>query len=376
MTQYAKLIPMKTEEIILNNFTMAYPVEKFAATDKVLFFDIETTGFLGASSNIYLIGCAYYSESNWCIKQFFANGEGEEEQLLKAFFDFAEDYSFLIHYNGNTFDLPFIDSKAQKYGIDNPLKSKGGLDIYQRIKVYKNLLKLPDCKLKTIQAFLGTEREDEFSGGELISVYSDYLASHDYNLFHTLMLHNSDDIKGMLETLPILGYYDLFNEKLTATKVSSNYYTDSNDVPRKELLINVTFESALPVPISFMGCGCYFKGNSTQGTLIVPIYEEELKYFYANYKDYYYLPVEDTALHKSIASFVDKDFRTKATPSNCYTRKLSLYLPQWTYLVEPFFKREYNSKDLFFELTDEIKHNRELFSAYASHILNRIAFQE
>lgn len=376
VARYAKLIPMKTEEIILNNFTMAYPVEKFASPENVLFFDIETTGFLSSSSSIYLIGCAYYSESNWCIKQFFANGEGEEEQLLNAFFEFAGDFSFLIHYNGNTFDLPFIESKAKKYGIDNPLSQKDGLDIYQRVKVYKNLLKLPDCKLKTVQMFLGTDREDEFSGGELISVYSDYLSSHDYNLYHTLLLHNSDDIKGMLETLPILGYFDLFNDELTATKVSSNYYHDSNGIPRKELLINISFESLLPVPISFMGCGCYFKGHMYQGTLIIPIYEEELKYFYANYKDYYYLPLEDTALHKSIASFVDKDYRTKATAANCYTRKMSVYLPQWAHLVEPFFKREYSSKDLFFELTDEIKQNRELFGAYASHVLNKIAFQE
>ena len=110
--------------------------------------------------------------------------------------------------------------------------------------------------------------------------------------------------------------------------------------------------------------------------MIVPIYEEELKYFYANYKDYYYLPTEDMALHKSISSFVERDYRQQATASNCYTRKLSSYLPQWKVLVEPFFKREYKSKDLFFELTDDIKKNRQLFSDYASHILNTMALQE
>ena len=77
-------------------------------------------------------------------------------------------------------------------------------------------------------------------------------------------------------------------------------------------------------------------------------------------------------MHKSVASFVDKDHREQANASNCYTRKYSSYLPPWDVLVEPFFKREYNSKDLFFELTDEIKKNRKLFSKYANHILNRM----
>ena len=45
-------------------------------------------------------------------------------------------------------------------------------------------------------------------------------------------------------------------------------------------------------------------------------------------------------------------------------------------MAEPFFKREYNSKDLFFELTDDIKKNRQLFSDYASHVLNSMAMQD
>ena len=102
----------------------------------------------------------------------------------------------------------------------------------------------------------------------------------------------------------------------------------------------------------------------------MPIYEEELKYFYTNYKDYYYLPAEDLALHKSVGSFVDKEYRMQATAATCYTRKTGDYLPQWEFLFEPFFKREYDSKSLFFELTDSFKENREAFSRYASHILS------
>ena len=125
-----------------------------------------------------------------------------------------------------------------------------------------------------------------------------------------------------------------------------------------------------------MGKGCHIKVEKDEGTMIVPIYEEELKYFYSNYKDYYYLPLEDTAIHKSIGYFVEKEFREQAKASTCYTRKISCYLPQWEILYEPFFKREYDSTEFFFELTDDIKKDRVLFSKYVSHILNKIAFQK
>ena len=366
---------MKTEETILGNFTMDYPLERLAPLDQVLFLDIETTGFLAASSNLYLIGCAFYSEGNWNIRQWFAQSLDEEAELLKSFLKFAEDYSYLIHYNGNTFDLPFLKKKAVQYGINCNFEQLEGLDIYRRIAPYKNFLKLPNCKLKTVEEFLDIKREDGYSGGELIQVYKDYISSHDYNLYHTLLLHNSDDMKGMLEALPILSYYDLFNYSIKARRVQANYYNDIYGIPRKELILQLIIPSPLPMPISFMGKGCHFKGDGYEGTLIVPIYEEELKYYYANHKNYYYLPTEDMAIHKSIATFVDKDYREQAAAANCYTRKFSLYLPQWEVLVEPFFKREYKSSDLFFELTDNIKKDRELFSGYASHVINAMAMQ-
>lgn len=366
---------MKYEEIILNNFTLKYPLERLAPLDRILFLDIETTGLTSATSQLYLIGCAFYKEGNWQIKQWFAQSAEEEPELLKAFFAFAKDFSYLMHYNGNAFDLPYLNQKSAQYGFPYNFGNFEGIDIYRRIAPYKNFLKLPNCKQKTIEYFLGISREDTYSGRELISIYKDYLSSHDYNLYHLLLLHNSEDIKGMLEILPVLSYYDLFNNSIKARKVQANYYNDIHGIPRKELLMKLVFASPLPVMISAMAKGCHFKGEGHEGTLIVPIYEEELKYFYANYKDYYYLPVEDAAMHKSIASYVDKEYREQATASTCYTRKFSSYLPQWDILAEPFFKREYKSNELFFELTDEIKKDRQLFSDYASHVLNVMAVQ-
>jgi hypothetical protein len=366
---------MKTEEIILNNFTLNYPLDRLAPLDRVLFLDIETTGLSADTSQLYLIGCAFFKDGNWQIKQWFAQSAEEEPELLKSFFSFAENYSYLIHYNGNAFDLPYLRKKTAAYNLSYDFAQFEGIDIYKRIYPYKNFLKLPNCKQKTIEYFLGITREDTYTGGELISVYKDYLSSHDYNLYHMLLLHNSDDMKGMLEILPILSYYDLFNNSIKARKVQANYYNDIHGIPRKELLMKLVFASPLPVTITAMAKGCHFKGEGNEGTLIVPIYEEEMKYFYANYKDYYYLPTEDAAIHKSIASFVDKEYREQATANTCYTRKFSCFLPQWDILAEPFFKREYKSRDLFFELTDEIKKDRQLFSDYASHILNIMAIQ-
>lgn len=349
-----------------------YPIEEIAPLDKILFFDIETTGFTARSATIYMIGCAYYENNHFELIQWFAEKPEEEKQTIEAFFQFTSRFTHIIHFNGNNFDIPFVMQKCQTYGFSYSFNVLQGIDLYKRISPYKYFLKIPNCKQKTIEMFLGINRKDEFSGGDLIGVYHNYVKNPSEYALNLLFLHNADDICGLIRILPILSYYDLFNKPLKAKKVQANTYNDYYGMQRQELLIRVSLPIKLPVPISYHANSCHFQGEDKTGVLRIPIYQEELKYFYSNYKDYYYLPDEDMAIHKSVATYVDREYRTKATAATCYTRKFSSYLPQWTIIVEPFFKREYNSHEYFFELTDDIKTSREIFSRYAEHILQML----
>lgn len=351
---------------------LKYPLDKIAPLENILFLDIETTGFTAKSSSLYLIGTAYYEAGKWYVKQWFASNYEEEAQILSAFFNFAMKYTHLIHFNGNNFDLPYMLQKCAQYDLPYNFNHFEGIDIYRRLAPYKTCLHLPNCKLKTFEQFLGIERTDTYSGGELISVYHEYVKNPtDFGL-QALTLHNADDMKGMLQILPMLAYYDLFNEPLRPKKVQANYYHDIGGNKHQELMMKLALPAPLPRSFSGAANGCYFKGEGPEGNLCIPLYEEEMKYFYSNYKNYYYLPDEDTAMHKSVASFVDKEHRVQATAATCYTRKLSTYLPQWNVLFEPFFKRNYHEKDIFFELTEDMKKERSLFAKYAAHVLHMI----
>lgn len=364
---------MRTINETLENFTIQYPLERIAPLDKLLFIDIETTGFTAKNSALYLIGTAFYADGCWQIKQWFAEQYSDEQPLLDDFFAFAADFTHLIHFNGNNFDLPYLLQKCEMLKLPHNFDSFMGIDIYKRISPYKFFLHTPNCKQKTLEELLGIDREDTYNGGELIGLYEEYVKQPDEDICRLLLLHNSDDMKGMLQILPLLAFYDLFNNPLTAKKVQANSFVDYHGHDKTELLMKLELPTPLPLTISTLSNGCYFSGEAREGILKVPTYDEEMKYFYSNYKDYYYLPEEDTALHKSVASFVDKEHRVQATAASCYTRKYSTYLPQWDIFAEPFFKRNYKSKELFFELTDEMKKDRAFFSRYAQYLLGKMA---
>lgn len=357
----------------LDNFKIQYPLERIAPLDKFLFVDIETTGFTAKSSSLYLIGAAFYQGSAWRIRQWFAQNSADEAALLEDFFTFSRSYTHLIHFNGNNFDLPYLLQKCEQHHLSYHFDNFEGIDLFRRISPYKAFLHTPNCKQKTLEDLMGIDREDLYNGGELIEIYRNYVKSPSQEARDILLLHNSDDMKGMLQILPLLAFYDLFNGPIKARKVQANRYVDYHGHDRQEVLMKLALPTPLPIPISNLSNGCYFSGEASEGILKVPLYEEEMKYFYSNYKDYYYLPAEDVALHKSVASFVDKAHRIQATAATCYTRKYAVYLPQWDIFIEPFFKRDYKSKELFFELTEDKKTDRELFSRYAQYLLGKMA---
>lgn len=363
---------MKTFNYKFQQLKIEYDLSLLGEPEKLLFVDIETTGLSSKTASLYLIGACYYKENVWNGIQWFAENTEDEINVIKAFFEFAANYTTLIHFNGNQFDLPFILGRCERLGLSYTFENFEGIDIYKRVSLCKHFLQLPTCKQTSIEKFLRLNREDKYSGGELIQVYKDYLINPTEKQEKLLLLHNKDDLKGMLAILPILAYGDIFNKPVRATKVQANYYRDLNGKKQQELIIRLKLTSFVPIPLSYHANDCYVTAEGNHAALRVPVYTEELKYFYTNYKEYYYLPLEDVAMHKSVASFVDKEHRIPATAATCYTRKYSSYLPMWDYVLEPFFKREYKSSLLFFELTDEFKTNREAFSRYASHILDML----
>ena len=367
---------MKTIINDLGTIAPSYPVDRLEDPSKVLFMDIETTGFTAKSSNLYLIGCVYFADDEWHTIQWLAEKYEEETLVLNAFLDFCLNYNFIIHFNGNRFDLPYLTQKCEMYEIPFKFDDFKGVDLYKRIKPYKNFLKLENCKQTTIEAFLGVKREDKYTGGELINFYHDYVCSHSEENEELLLLHNRDDLIGMLDLLSVLCFTDMFNLPVRVMKVQANYYKDFNNKKRQELVLSLRFVSEIPVPISYSANGCYFTGNGINGILKVPLYDEEMKYYYSNYRDYYYLPEEDMAIHKSVAASVDPEHRRQATAATCYTRKESTYLPQWEPIFKPFFKRAYRDPNYFFELTDEFKKNRQSFNEYAEHVLQNMVIAE
>lgn len=328
-------------------FDMENEINKKHGNKKVAYFDIETTGFSSKSQQIYMIGAAYKNGDNqtFTVIQWFDDTSQDECKLLLVFREFLKDFDVLIDFNGNSFDIPFIESRGIKHGILFNFGKFILIDIYKEIKKYKDFFKTPNLKQKSIERFLGIDRVDEYDGGRLIEVYKDYLnsKSKDKTLLSLLLLHNHDDIAGLVSICDIMAYPEIFNGKFEVKQIlfEQTYFI---------IKCNLVFK--LISPVFDMVNGISFDAHDNTLNILIPVQNCEMKYFYDNYKDYYYLPEEDTAIHKSVAQFVDKNHRMKAKKENCYIKKTGTFAVQYSDIFKPAFKRHHNDKIFYFEINE------------------------
>lgn len=372
-----------------------------------LFFDIETTGFSPASSAVFLIGVICRIQEQWQLVQYLAQNQEEEKELVRDFLALALHYKSLIHFNGSTFDIPYLAQKAADYGLENPLSAMESIDLYQKFRPLKKLLSLERMNQISLEAFLQYHREDRLTGKHMVSLFQKYASSKEPGIRDLLLLHNHDDLMGMTQILRMCAYLMMPDEVtepiLTGRQESSDkkysenhpecsdpvsgnaawcseclapapeslhsHFTDSDSVCK----LHFTLKTALPLPLDCVIDDAYrLHIRGAGGSITIPAFCGELRYFFSDYKNYYYLPLEDQAIHKSVGAYVDKTHRTAAKPQNCYVRKNGVFLPQPEPVFEPAFRKSFDDKQLYFEYTDTVEPQPETLLIYVKQLLKKL----
>lgn len=324
---------------------ISYSLNKYF-DENTVFFDIECTGLSPRKSFIYLIGYALRLGNRITITQLLAKNESEELEIIEEFEKVMDSYSTLLGFNSTRFDESFIVERCRKYKFNTKIKSKHHLDMYLATTKAKCLLDLPNYKQKTIEEFLGLHREDKYNGGELIPVYQHYSLMEDKESKDLVLLHNYEDIKGMIYIADILSYTDLLTSDLRYI---------SHEVIEEKLRFEVETDISLPSSINkIREYGIYIiKKNRIYVTL--NLFNGTLFTFLPDHKNYYYLLNEEIIVPKSIGESIDKNCRRPATRRDCKVAAEGSFvaLPKGIDVGNiRTFKPDYDSKETYISVND------------------------
>ncbi len=275
------------------------------------FLDIETTGLSPRSAGLYLIGAAYKSDRGWRCRQWFADSQLQEMELLAACREFLRPYSSLIHFNGTTFDLPFLKACADHYHMELGLEEKESLDLYSALRPMGPFLGMSQMKQKCFEERIGLFREDQYTGGELIKVYESYKKEPSEDARGLLLLHNHDDLRGMLFVASMLSYEKLLNQPFKLIQLRE-------EGEKAVISLRAEGKFAAPSPAEAFYGDFSISVENRDILIRVSMKNGAVRYFFPDYQNYFYLPQEDQAIHRSVGAYVDSHFRKKATFDTAY----------------------------------------------------------
>ena len=341
-----------------------------SSLEETLLYDIETTGLNPKSSQLYILGILLFHKENIELIQYFAESVLDEEEILEQFFQLCQTKKVLISFNGEGFDNRFIEAMAKSYGKLPLHLNLKQLDLFKLIRKRKKFYGLESASLKSCERFLGIYREDRCSGGELISVYQDYLQNKNSEKKNLLLLHNREDIQNLPALFSFLAYENIFQgnvhfqraELLARDEMKEKNYNHQNenslqikDLELEErqnsrtseiLCLKFSLPSSVPVPLTLTPKNFLLEIKEKSLYFTVPLYQGELCYFFKDYKDYEFIPSEDRVVHKSLAAIYPKEMREKAKASTAYQKMKTSFLPIFQE-KEKVFKKTYQDKNCF-----------------------------
>lgn len=278
--------------------------------NQLLFFDIETTGLSKDRASVYLIGCIFYRDDSWNQLQWMAEEKEEENILLRKFYDFSRSYKVFIHYNGDRFDIPFLEHRLRLHHLPSLLDEKESLDLYRLLLPCRPLWKLDHFRQTDAEGFLHLPSRTAPDGKEGITIYRKYQKSRNQELRQPLLLHNQEDLNGLVRLASALSYPLFLKGYFTINEVF---------ITEESLTLILECVYPFPQPFSLAFSFGYLSAEHTRAAVKLKMSGHRLPNFYKNYKDYYYIPSEDTIVPKCMASYLSPHLREPAKPHNCYS---------------------------------------------------------
>jgi uncharacterized protein YprB with RNaseH-like and TPR domain len=195
---YIKLVDAKnvdsTQKWLWQRFPKSYPLLHYLSglcqDHNFVIVDIETLGL--SERPIILLGIAKPLEDHICVTQFLLRDIQDEASAIWALTSQLNPDLSLITYNGKTFDIPYIKQRLAYYGlnacIDNPN--------FDMLHFTRRALKpkLSDCKLETVEKYLGITREINIPGALVPHFYDTYLRTKNVGPLVPIVEHNRQDL--------------------------------------------------------------------------------------------------------------------------------------------------------------------------------------
>jgi len=183
-------------------------LEEPIESERLRFFDLETTGLSGGAGTIaFLAALGRRSPKGLAIRQFFLADYPGERDFVLSILDSLSGRSVLATYNGRSFDYPLLKTRCVMNGLAPP--DPPHLDVlYPARRLWRKAS--GGASLGLLEGLvLGQDRGPDVPGSRIPALYLDFLRTGEEAEMGLVVSHNASDVSSLARLLArVSGVYE------------------------------------------------------------------------------------------------------------------------------------------------------------------------
>jgi uncharacterized protein YprB with RNaseH-like and TPR domain len=178
--------------------------------ENLVYLDTETTGLAGGTGTVvFILGLARERASVVEVRQFILTGFVGEAALLAGAYDWLDDATGIVTYNGLSFDIPLLLTRFRMAELPTrhhqTLSGLPHLDLLHPVRA-AFVRDWPNCTLQMAeQRLLHQHRVDDLPGSMVPAVFTDLVRYGRTSKLRPAVDHNCDDLVSLASLVDILG---------------------------------------------------------------------------------------------------------------------------------------------------------------------------
>lgn len=166
---------------------------------RIVALDTETTGLAGGTGTVpFLTGVLICDEQQATLQQWLLTRFDGEQQLLEMLIHQLEPGDLLVTYNGKSYDMPLLETRARLNRLKPDFEQLPHLDLLSFVRrAFSG--RWSDCRLQTAERHLLLRvRQDDIPGSEIPAVWFDWMRGGGHGAIERVVEHNRLDLVGLV----------------------------------------------------------------------------------------------------------------------------------------------------------------------------------
>ncbi|MDD6550191.1 MAG: ribonuclease H-like domain-containing protein [Lachnospiraceae bacterium] len=289
--------------------------------DGDVYLTIETTGLSPDRHRIISATAGKVVDGKIETLTFFSENDNDELAVIEHIIQEIKNASRLITWNGESFDLRFLQHRAETFAIKADFNSSfvkiqgsttPSYDLSAMLRPVKRLLPDESLSVYSLLEDIGLCLSDETlpDGRTVVTLYKTYLATDEKKYAEPIIDHSVYKVTGIMNLTILLNC-------LKINKVRPVI----EDMTQEKNLLTVSGKTDLftPVKLSFSLPGTRLSFIGKSFTCSFDTIEDRIRIYYPDPASYVRLKENGSLIPKELSRSLPADSYEKVTRENCYT---------------------------------------------------------